>query len=97
MRTRTRLTLVGVAASLPIIGLAGPALYDTQEEIADRCIPAVEVSNGSKLHVDKPRPEACEGLNDSDYGLILFHQNLTDDGVFDEEGNVDIGELAGSP
>lgn len=85
---RARIAAAAVLAGL--LALSGCA--KSQEEIANDCTAAVKDWKGP-LHVDKERPSECEGLNEDDYSLIILHEGLTRDGLFDENGDVNMDKL----
>jgi hypothetical protein len=81
MHTRTTTMLVTVTMLLT----AGCGSEPSQDEIADRCIKAVNALD-TPPHVDDPRPEECEGLADDDYQLVILHRGLQDEGIFGDDG-----------
>jgi len=76
MQARTAVTGTVIAAAA-VLGLIGCSNEPSQEEIADRCIKAVDELEVPP-HADDPRPAACEGLDEEDYHLVILRRGLQD-------------------
>lgn len=87
MRTTTTL----LAALLLAGTLAGCSSGRTQDEIAADCEKALS-SAATKTN----RPDACDGLTQDNYDALLMHWALQQQGILDDNGDVDMGELLDS-
>ncbi len=67
---------------------AGCSSQRSQDEIAADCEKALS-SKATKTN----RPNACKGLTQDNYDALLMHWVLQQQGVLDENGDVDMGEL----
>lgn len=76
------------ALLLACLTLAACTSERTQDEIAADCRPAL-----SKKATKTDWPAECEGLTQENYDALLMHWILEQQGILDENGDVDMGEL----
>ena len=84
MRTATLLATLLLLAGAAVGCTSGRS----QDEIAADCQKAL-TSAATKTH----RPDACKDLSQDDYDALLMHWVLQQQGVLDENGDVDMGTL----
>lgn len=85
MRHTTTLLL---AVCLLAGATAGCSSEKSQDEIAADCVKAI-----TDASTKTSRPDECEGLPQDDYDALLMSWALKDQGVIDENGDVNMGEL----
>ncbi len=86
--TMRHTTALLTAACLLLAG-AAVGCSKSYDEIGEECVAALkERSKG-----DKVKPEACEGLKDEDYQVLLLSQTIDDLGWTDDEGNFDKNKM----
>jgi hypothetical protein len=83
-----RRTTVLLAACLLAGAAVGCSSEKSQDEIAAECVKAI-----TDASTETSRPDECEGLPQDDYEALLMSWVLKDQGVIDENGDVDMGEL----
>lgn len=79
-----RRTLAVLTLTAAILTTAGCG--KSYDDYANECADAL-------AHHVKGKPEACEHISQDDYTTLRLAQALTDSGIVDDDGNVDMGKL----
>lgn len=76
-----------LAAGLAVTGWL--IVRPTYDERVEECIAAIE----DRSEGDTTKPDACKGVKEDDYTLIEMHQVFDDQGVWNEDGSVNMEKL----
>ncbi|MEV8595218.1 hypothetical protein [Streptomyces sp. NPDC052012] len=86
--------IVGSLVVVVAVALGGWLLFrPTYDDVVEDCIAAIE----ERPKGDRSKPEACDGVKEDDYSLIDFHEHLDDQGVWNEDGSVNLENLLEDP
>ncbi|MFJ1869950.1 hypothetical protein [Streptomyces chartreusis] len=80
------------AALVLVAGLAVTGwliVRPTYDETVNTCIAALK----DRTEGDKAKPDACDGVKEDDYTLIEMHQILDKQGVWNDDGSVNMEQL----
>ncbi|MFE9003133.1 hypothetical protein ACFYOY_13470 [Streptomyces sp. NPDC007875] len=78
------ITAICLATGLALVGCSSDK--PSQDELVPGCLKALRADpEASATH----RPDACKGLTEDNYKLVLMNSILRDEGAIDENGDVD--------